>query len=155
MKPYIHATHSVRKFGGKIQDYIEIHNFFDISKFAFPDMRHRAILHNSLGCLIVEKIFGYPYEKMEEYSQKFNWSEEECQAVIELIELARTNSSTSIRNSDGKMVQVRDIAEQHILEDLGHIPTVQDWLKDLPIYDWANGSKNKVREIILEKIKNI
>ena len=26
----------------------------------------------------------------------------------------------------------RDIAEQHILEDLGHIPSLGDWLREMP-----------------------
>lgn len=155
MKPYIHANNSVRKFGGKVEDYIEIHNFFDVSKFTFPDMRHRAMLHNSLGPYIAEKIFGYPYEKLEEYADKFNWSEEERQAIIELIELARTNETTGFKNSDGKLVQVRDIAEQHIVEDLGCIPTVQDWLKDLPLYDWISSRKTKLKEIIIEKARMV
>lgn len=36
---------------------------------------------------------------------------------------------TYIVNSDGKKVQVRDIGEQHVLDDLGFIPTVQDYFK--------------------------
>lgn len=35
-----------------------------------------------------------------------------------------------ITNSDGKVVPVRVIAEQHVIEDCGFIPTVQDWLKN-------------------------
>lgn len=46
-----------------------------------------------------------------------------------------------IENSDGRKVSVRDIGEQHVLEDLGTIPTVADWLKDLPIKSWM-GNKN-------------
>jgi hypothetical protein len=58
-KPYIHAESSVRKFGGKTDDYIEIHNLMDSSKAAICDNRHRALTHNSwfIGT-ILEKIFG-------------------------------------------------------------------------------------------------
>lgn len=40
------------------------------------------------------------------------------------------------RQSDGKQVPTRLIGEQHVLEDLGRIPTVQDWLGDLPLEGW-------------------
>lgn len=44
-----------------------------------------------------------------------------------------------IQNSEGKDVIVRDIGEQHILEDFGFIPTVQDWAEAVPIQAWMNG----------------
>jgi hypothetical protein len=34
----------------------------------------------------------------------------------------------AITNSQGKKVPVRYIGEQHVREDLGRIPTAQDWL---------------------------
>lgn len=101
MKPFIHAKNSANKFGGKPDDYIEIHNFMDSSKSVVPDMRHRAIFHSAFGCFIVEKVFG-----------------------------------VTITNSDGIEVSTRDIAEEHILEDLGRIPTLQDWLNEMQFQDW-------------------
>lgn len=44
-------------------------------------------------------------------------------------------------NSEGKTVSVRDVAEEHIIEDLGFIPTVQDWLEGMKIQPWMSGSK--------------
>lgn len=44
-----------------------------------------------------------------------------------------------VRPSDGKHIPTRLIGEQHVLEDLGKIPTVQDWLGDLPLQDWMLG----------------
>lgn len=37
----------------------------------------------------------------------------------------------TIRNLDGKYVAVKMIAEQHVMEDCGFIPTVQDWLRGI------------------------
>lgn len=108
MKPYLHAQRSAKKFGGKPEDYLKIHDFFDQSKAAYPDMRHRAILHHSLGIFIVEQMFG-----------------------------------TTLTNSDGKIVQVRDVAEQHVIDDMGRIPTVQDYLEGMPFYKWLGGRKTK------------
>lgn len=39
-------------------------------------------------------------------------------------------------NSDGKTVPVRPIAEQHIMEDCGYIPTVADWLSNIQPQSW-------------------
>ena len=45
-----------------------------------------------------------------------------------------------ITNTDGKKISVRDIAEDHIKEDCqGKIPTIDDWLKELPPKDWMVG----------------
>src|SRR5271165_6256386 len=41
-------------------------------------------------------------------------------------------------NSEGKTYSVRDIGEQHILEDFGgkFIPSAQDYLQDMPFQEW-------------------
>lgn len=107
MKPYIHAKNSVKRYGGKIEDYMPIHDFFDSTKSAWADVRHRAVLHSTFGIYIVEKVFG-----------------------------------TTITNSDGKVVSVRDIGEDHVVEDCGCIPTIDKWLSNLPVEDWML-SKNQ------------
>lgn len=47
------------------------------------------------------------------------------------IYLAEQVFGTTITISTGKQVPVRLIAEQHVREDLGRIPTVADWLRAL------------------------
>lgn len=54
---------------------------------------------------------------------------------------AEEEFGVTITNSDGKQVPVRTIAEQHIREDLGRIPTVKDWLQNLPKEFWMTGRK--------------
>jgi len=105
-KPLLHAEHSAQKHGGIVEDYLPIHNFIDSSKAHVPDIRHRALLHNSFGIYLTEQVFG-----------------------------------VYIVNSDGKKVSVRDVAEEHIKQDMGNIPTVQDWLKCMGIQDWMLGHK--------------
>jgi hypothetical protein len=58
-KPYIHALSSTKKFGGKPEDYLEIHNLMDSSKACMCNNLHRALTHNSwfVGT-ILEKVFG-------------------------------------------------------------------------------------------------
>lgn len=115
MKPHLHCKNSVKLFGGKPEDYLPVHSFIDSTKAHVPDVRHRAIFHNSFGCYIAEQVFGY-----------------------------------SIVNSDGNEVSVRDIAENHILEDLGYIPTLQDFLKDLPIKEWYGGMPKRSQKFKLD-----
>jgi hypothetical protein len=105
-KPYIHAESSARRFGGKPEDYLPIHNLLDSSKGTIADSRHRALTHNTWfigpdGPL--ERIFG-----------------------------------VNITNSDGRLVSVRDLGEQHILEDFGgrFIPSAQDYLQEIEVKEW-------------------
>lgn len=42
-------------------------------------------------------------------------------------------------NSAGKTYSVRDIGEQHIFEDLGFIPSGQDYLGELEYKPWMEG----------------
>jgi hypothetical protein len=54
-------------------------------------------------------------------------------------------------NSDGKEVFVRDIAEQHVLEDLGFIPSLSDWLKDMPAKPWMAGQRTVTVKVVDER----
>jgi hypothetical protein len=42
-------------------------------------------------------------------------------------------------NSDGREYSTRDIAEEHIIEDLGFLPSLEDWLDELPLSKWHGG----------------
>ncbi len=98
VKPHLHAKSSVKKWGGTIHDYLDIHEFIDSSKAHVADMRHRVLLHSSFGIYIAQRVFG------------------------------------EVRhNSEGRMYAVRDIAEDHVLEDLGTIPSVERWLANFAI----------------------
>lgn len=60
------------------------------------------------------------------------------------IYIAEKVFGTFIVNSEGKKVQTRDIAEHHVIEDMGRIPTVADYLEHLPMLSWLGGKKRKV-----------
>lgn len=104
--PLQHAESSARKFGGRAEDYLPIHNWFDESKAFFPDFRHRALRHHSEGIFLCERIFG-----------------------------------VAIVNSEGKQVPVRYVGEQHVKDDLGRIPTAQDWLSQIRPQRWMYGQR--------------
>lgn len=56
--PYHHALSSVKKWGGVVEDYLPIHNWFDESKAILADFRHRALRHHAEGIFMTERIFG-------------------------------------------------------------------------------------------------
>lgn len=63
------------------------------------------------------------------------------------IYLAERLFGVCIVNSDGRKVSVRDVAEKHVLQDMGRIPTVQDYLIGMPMYPWLGGRQKNVRSI--------
>lgn len=117
MKPLIHAKSSVRKYGGVVEDYIEIHNFIDSTKSAMADIRHRAILHSAFGIYLAEKVYG-----------------------------------VYITNAQGKDVSVRDIAEDHVIEDLGFIPSMEHYLKNMQTQPWMSGTQRSRRKVSYDKL---
>jgi len=98
----------------------------DSSKAHIADMRHRALLHSAFGCFLVERVFG-DYETLPN---------------------GKIVKASYITNSDGKKVGVRDIAEQHIYEDMGWIPSVADYFKHMKQATWFSLNKNMLRKLI-------
>ena len=58
MHPHHHAATTVKKWGGKPEDYAAIHDWFDATKEMFADARHRALRHHSQGIFECERVFG-------------------------------------------------------------------------------------------------
>jgi hypothetical protein len=121
--PLHHAISSARKHGGVPEDYQAIHDWFDETKSAMADMRHRAMRHHAEGIFWCEQKFG-----------------------------------TYIVNSDGKKVPVRFIGEQHIMEDMGRIPTMQEWLLNMNPKGWMyrpGEGRRVLYEIATEKLDHV
>lgn len=98
---YYHARSSVRKWGGDVADYLELHQWFDQSKSIIADPRHRALRHHAEGIFMLESLFG-----------------------------------ATIVNADERIVPVRLIGEQHVIEDLGFIPSFADWARLIEPRPW-------------------
>lgn len=60
------------------------------------------------------------------------------------IYIAEDLFGTYFKNSEGREISVRDIAEEHIIEDMDRIPTVQDYLAEMPLYEWLGGAARKI-----------
>lgn len=62
--------------------------------------------------------------------------------------------SIRVMGREGKEVEIltRDIAESHIIEDLGWIPSPSDWMSCMDCKVWMGGKRNKFigREEILD-----
>ncbi|HEY9704265.1 MAG TPA: hypothetical protein V6C58_17570 [Allocoleopsis sp.] len=123
-KPEIHALSSAKKFGGVPEDYVEIHKLMDSSKGAIADNRHRCLTHNA-------------------------WF------ISEILERIKFHNSTdckpdgrfyTIKNSAGKEISVREIGEQHVLEDFGmkFIPSAQDYIQEMEMKAWMNNGRGDV-----------
>lgn len=110
IKPLTHANASVKRYGGVPEDYLHIHDWFDATKSAYADTKHRAVLHHTYGIFIAEQVFGH-----------------------------------SFINSAGKTVHVRNVAEDHVMEDCGFIPTLENWLGEMPVKPWMRGHGMKKR----------
>jgi uncharacterized protein YbcV (DUF1398 family) len=124
--PHIHAISSAKKFGGKMEDYMEIHAKMDCSKGYVADNRHRVLTHTMF------------------------WVKE---VMIPLY-------GEVITNSDGKIVSVKDVCEQHILEDYRQkfIPTPQDFIENMEFKDWMQNARtgvpNSARLLYKDKDEN-
>lgn len=60
-----------------------------------------------------------------------------------------------ITNSDKIKVSVRDLGEQHLIEDLGFIPTVADYLNCLNYQPWMHGGDKPAPKIPVPFVENI
>ena len=68
--------------------------------------------------------------------------------VEDILNLFKTNrlKGVHILNSDNKKIHVRDIAEQHILEDFRgkFIPTINDYINNLKLKNWMNNALGEI-----------
>ena len=65
-KPHIHALASVRRWKGKVEDYISIHAFMDSSKSIVADNKHRMFTHNSwFISVVIPAVFGETFENSD------------------------------------------------------------------------------------------
>jgi hypothetical protein len=50
----------------------------------------------------------------------------------------------TITISSGRVIPVRWVGEQHVIEDLGWIPSVADWLREIKITPWMSKAPTKL-----------
>lgn len=125
----VHSRSSVKRWGGKVEDYMAIHKLLDSPKATMNNNTSRMLTHNTwFAYEVIPLIFGY-----------------------------------NIINSDGRSVDVVDIAMLHIAEDFRHkfIPTPQDYLQHMQVQPWMNNGvkpigneeSEQVVKDLLEKLR--
>jgi hypothetical protein len=58
--PLIHAKSSVKRWGGKVEDYLPLHELLDSPKATMNNNTSRFLTHNTwFAYTIIPKIFGY------------------------------------------------------------------------------------------------
>jgi hypothetical protein len=58
--PLIHSKSSVKRWGGKVEDYLPLHELLDSPKVTMNNNSARMLTHNIWFCYqIIPKIFGY------------------------------------------------------------------------------------------------
>lgn len=135
--PFHHSISSVRKWGGVVEDYIEIHHWFDESKAFLADFRHRALRHHAEGIFLCERIFGHTIK----LSTCIHCGKDRKYHIT----LALGGSLD--HDFEVKEIPVRWIGEQHVSEDLGFIPTAEQWLTCIQAEPWMNRSRPLSREL--------
>jgi hypothetical protein len=129
--PYHHALSSVNKWGGVVDDYLPIHQWFDATKAHHADFRHRALRHHAEGIFLMERFLG---------------------PVVTLSTCGKLDSYAShVRGGEcsftPKVIPTRWVGEQHVTEDLGRIPAATEWLSAIKAEPWMNRSRRLSREL--------
>ncbi|MFF9653066.1 DUF6915 family protein [Streptomyces sp. NPDC014622] len=117
MNSWYHAVSAARKWGGEPELYLPIEEFIDSSKKILGDVRHRSIYHHTEGVWLVERIFGKT--------------------------LTIPKGPPGSGQNRTIRVPTRLIAERHIIEDLGWLPSPADYIKGMPVEGWMSGAKRK------------
>ena len=110
MNPVIHSKSSAKKFGGKWEDYLHIHEWFDETKKVIAHPGHRMLRHHAFGIFECQKVFG------------------------DIIKT--TTPSGKPLEIPTRLVAEQHVRE----DCGGRIPSVQDWVMNLRMERWMNHS---------------
>lgn len=94
--------------------------------------------------------------KWEEYIKFHDWMDHSKMVVADVRHRVLLHSSFGIylleqvfghtfTNSQGRVIDVRDIGEQHVMDDLGWIPSPVDYFQSFDFQDWFGGPVKRTR----------
>lgn len=155
-KSDIHSESSAKRFGGRPEDYLEIHELMDSSKAFCADNRHRVLFHSTAGAFYVQKMFGIDFSALERLREKYNLPHSFISDFLDLLAHNRSRG-VHIVNSDNQKVHLRNIAEQHILEDFRNrfIPTLEDYLKEMQLASWMDNALGSPRSAETKSLREV
>jgi hypothetical protein len=98
------------------------------------------------------------YQEIHDFmdSSKIAFADIQHRAILHStfgIYIAEKIFGNSIINSDGKEIPVRTVAEQHVYDDMGWIPTPKDWLSNLELKPWMHGRTAAKKDQNVKSIK--
>lgn len=142
---YHHAISSAKRFGGEPDEYLALHSFMDSSKSAWADQRHRAVLHNSFGIYLTEQVFGLQ-EETKILRRALERVPRWLRALLRIRLPDATPVTITLRN--GRQVPIRFLAEQHVIEDCGFIPSLEAYLGEMPKHPWMYRGASPLSKLI-------
>jgi hypothetical protein len=127
--PLIHSKSSVKRWGGKVEDYIAIHELIDSPKATMNNNSSRALTHNTwFAYTIIPKIFGYNIVNSDGRS-------------VDTVDIAMLHIAEDFRM---KFVPTPQDYLKHMV--------VQAWFNN-GVKDIENPEATKVAEEFLEKLR--
>lgn len=144
MNSYYHAKSCAKKWGGTPEDYIEIHEFIDSSKRIVGDVRHRSMYHHTEGIWLCQKMFG---RTITVGGRRAVQTEELSIKILDENPPVTGPSWEIIDNGPIREVPVRLIAELHVMQDLGWIPSPSDYINNMELKQWMGGSTKTERNL--------
>lgn len=127
--PLIHSKSSVKRWGGKVEDYIAIHELIDSPKATMNNNSSRALTHNTwFAYTIIPKVFGYNIVNSDGKS-------------IDTVDIAMLHIAEDFRM---KFVPTPQDYLKHLV--------VQPWFNN-GVKDIENAEATKVCEDFLDKIR--
>ena len=108
-------------------------------------------------CLVSVKKFG---GEPEDYLEIHRWFDESKSGMADIRHRAVRRHSEGIfwceaqfgsilTNSEGKVIPVRSIGEQHVIDDMGWIPSLKDWLTHLTLAPWmASANREAIKQTV-------
>jgi hypothetical protein len=127
--PLIHSKSSVKRWGGKVEDYIAIHELIDSPKATMNNNSSRALTHNTwFAYTIIPKIFGYNIVNSDGRS-------------VDTVDIAMLHIAEDFRM---KFVPTPQDYLKHMV--------VQPWFNN-GVKDIENPEATKVAEEFLEKLR--
>ena len=127
--PLIHSKSSVKRWGGKVEDYLPIHELLDSPKTTMNNNTSRMLTHNIWFCYhIIPKIFGYNITNSDGRS-------------VDTVDIAMLHCAEDFRMQGIPTVQ--DYLENMVVQ-----PWMNNGAKPLPSQEAKDAARN-----LLEKLR--
>jgi hypothetical protein len=128
--PLIHSQSSVKRWGGKVEDYIKIHELLDSPKATMNNNTSRALTHNTWFIYtIIPQVFGYNIKNSDGKS-------------IDTVDIAMLHVAEDFRM---KFIPTAQDYLQHL--------TIQPWMNN-GVKDLDNEEAYIVAKTLINKLKD-